>query len=77
MRLKLLPPDHVDIGNSLSTIGEIYENLHKPMLALNYYQQALAIYKTCLHPWHFNVWSLELNIERLSEELGIELDESN
>ncbi|CAF1342537.1 unnamed protein product [Rotaria sordida] len=62
-----------EIAKILGLIGDIFENLNKPILALDYYQQALAIYKTCLHPWHSNVWSLELNIERLSEELGIQL----
>ncbi|CAF5115739.1 unnamed protein product [Rotaria sp. Silwood1] len=77
MRLKVLPPDHVDIGDSLSTIGEIYEKLHNPMLAFTYYQQALAIYRKCLTVWHGKIRSMEWNIERLSEQLEIELDELN
>ncbi|CAF4961176.1 unnamed protein product [Rotaria sp. Silwood1] len=74
MRLKVLPPYHEDIGHSLSKIGEIYENLHKSILALDYYQQALTIYEKCLPSGHDDLWIMKSNIERLSEELGIELD---
>ncbi len=62
LRQKVLPLNHQDIGKSLSNMGECYERLHQLKLAL-------AIYEQCLPYSHQDRLNLELQIERLSEEI--------
>ncbi|CAF1336626.1 unnamed protein product [Rotaria sordida] len=69
MRIKFQLLDQVTIGDSFSRIGQHYEQLHEPILALNYYKQALDVYKDCLPEWHGHRLDMELNIERLSKNI--------
>ena len=69
IREKVLPPDHQDIGKSLSNIGQCYEQLNQFKLAFDYYKQALVVYEQCLPYFHEDQWKLESNIDRLSQIL--------
>ncbi|CAF4759371.1 unnamed protein product, partial [Rotaria magnacalcarata] len=40
-----------------------------PKRALDYYKQALNLYKDCLPDGHENQIDLEINIERLTKEM--------
>ncbi|CAF4815780.1 unnamed protein product, partial [Rotaria sp. Silwood2] len=51
MRLKFRSLDQVTIGDSFSRIGQHYEHLNKPILAIDYYKQALTIFQNCLPEW--------------------------
>ncbi len=62
IREKVLPPDHEDIGNSLSSIGKCYNQLN---LALEYYKRALIVYES-LPYWYFYRDDVEFEIEQLS-----------
>ncbi|CAF4132414.1 unnamed protein product, partial [Adineta steineri] len=69
MREKVLPPNHQDIGESLSNIGFCYEHLNQRKLALDYYKRALFIYEQCLLGTD-DRWTIELKIEELSIEMN-------
>jgi tetratricopeptide (TPR) repeat protein len=62
---KVLPPDHQDIGKSLANVGECYEHLNQPKLALDYYKQALIIYEQCLSCESHNQLAIELKIKQI------------
>ncbi|CAF0992362.1 unnamed protein product [Adineta steineri] len=69
MREKVLPPNHQDIGKSLSNIGLCYEHLNQRKLALDYYKRALVVYEQCLSATD-DRWTIELKIEELSAEMN-------
>ncbi|CAF1350045.1 unnamed protein product, partial [Adineta steineri] len=69
MREKFLPPNHQDIGKSLSNIGLCYEHLNQRKLALDYYKRALFVYEQCPLATH-DRWTIELKIEELSIEMN-------
>ncbi|CAF4063576.1 unnamed protein product [Rotaria sordida] len=71
MCIKFRPLDQVIIGDSFSRIGQHYEHLNEPKLAIDYYKQALSVYQYCLPEWHESRIDMELNIERLSKETTI------
>ncbi|CAF4002695.1 unnamed protein product [Rotaria sp. Silwood1] len=66
--LKFRPLDQRPIGYSFSRIGQHYEHLNKPILAIDYYRQALTIFQNCLPEWHESRIDMELKLERLSKE---------
>ncbi|CAF1328622.1 unnamed protein product [Adineta steineri] len=69
MREKVLPPNHQDIGESLSNIGLCYEHLNQRKSALDYYKRALVVYEQCSLATH-RQWPIELKIEKLSTEMN-------
>ncbi|CAF0928855.1 unnamed protein product [Adineta steineri] len=69
MREKVLPPNHQDIGKSLSNIGLCYEHLNQRKLALDYYKRALVVYEQCLLATD-DRWTIESKIEELSIEIN-------
>ncbi|CAF3826078.1 unnamed protein product, partial [Rotaria sp. Silwood1] len=58
--LKFRPLDQRPIGYSFSRIGQHYEHLNKPILAIDYYRQALTIFQNCLPEWHESRIDMEL-----------------
>ncbi|CAF0826418.1 unnamed protein product [Adineta steineri] len=69
MRENVLPPNHQDIGKSLSNIGLCYEHLNQRKLVLGYYERALVVYKQCPLATDER-WTIELKIEELSIEMN-------
>jgi hypothetical protein len=68
MQEKYYPSGHVDIALSWNNIGAVYEDQHKPKMALDYYQRTLAIYEKCLPIGHPDRVRTERNIRRLKGE---------
>jgi hypothetical protein len=66
---KVLPPDHEDIGKSLSSIGKCYNQLN---LALEYYKRAFIFYES-LPYWHKD----RNNVELKMKQLFIKIEEMN
>ena len=69
IREKVLPPNHQDIGKSLSNIGKCYDLLNQLNLALAYYKRALIVYEQCLPFEHEDRKDVKLKIEQLSEKI--------
>ena len=73
-REKNLAPDHRAIGNSLFSVGDLYEHLGNMKLAHEYYANSLTIYTQCLpeeHPTHrkaqFRIARTNLFIDRTDQ----------
>jgi hypothetical protein len=69
LREKFLPPDHQDIGKSLSIIAGHYEQLNQMTIALEYYKQALTLYERCLPLLHEDHEDTVIKIQQLSEKI--------
>ena len=58
----------MDIGYVLNSIGQCYENQNNKQMALDYYQQALALYEKLLPPNHSISIKTKNNMRRITRK---------